>query len=217
MLPRSSNREEALRESTQAVPRATTATTRHSRTDRRRGHRAALPHSPGPQAPAHHHNPTRQGLCWLGSAHPRPRGTAPKKRASKRRRKSDGPDFDEIWCAFDTDEHLNMAQAIAEARDAEVKVARSNPCSELWPVLHVEDHNANVHRHDIQRRATDLGLADGKSICGTEAEETLMANTQSAVDRAQHLDDRHGNDGSPAGENPSSGMWRLVEAIEQNK
>ncbi|MCP3936882.1 MAG: RloB domain-containing protein [Actinomycetia bacterium] len=138
-------------------------------------------------------------------------------KASKRRRKSDGPDFDEIWCAFDTDEHLNIAQAIAEARDAEVKVARSNPCSELWLVLHVEDHNANVHRHDIQRRATDLGLTDGKSICGTEAEETLMANTQSAVDRAQHIDDRHGNDGSPAGENPSSGMWRLVEAIEQNK
>lgn len=138
-------------------------------------------------------------------------------RASQRRRKADGSDFDEIWCAFDTDEHPNLAQAVSEAADSGILIARSNPCFELWLVLHVEDHNAYVHRHDIQRRATDLGLTDGKSICGTEAEETLMTNTQSAIGRAQHLDDRHENDGSPAGENPSSGMWRLVIAIEQNE
>jgi hypothetical protein len=44
-----------------------------------------------------------------------------------------------------------------------------------------------------------------------------MANTRDAVRRAQQLDDRHENGGSPASENPSSGRWRFVVAIEQEQ
>ncbi|MFT7647504.1 MAG: hypothetical protein ACI8Y4_002253 [Candidatus Poriferisodalaceae bacterium] len=89
---------------------------------------------------------------------------------SKRRRKADGPDFDEIWCVFDTDEHPNLEQAVAEAADSNIRTARSNPCFELWLVLHVADQTAHVHRHAIQRRAAALGLTDGKSVCSAEAE-----------------------------------------------
>lgn len=134
--------------------------------------------------------------------------------ASKRRRKADGPDFDEIWCAFDTDEHPNINQALAEAMSSGIHTAVSNPCFELWLVLHVEDQNAHVHRHDIQRRALDLSLVDGKSLCGVGAEELLLANVTAAVDRAKRLDERHELDGSPPGANPSSGMWRLVISIQ---
>lgn len=115
---------------------------------------------------------------------------------------------------FDTDEHPNLRQALAEAANSGILTAVSNPCFELWLVLHVEDQNAHVHGHDIQRRAHDFGLVDGKSICNGAAEELLLANTSAAVDRAQRLDERHALDGSPPGANPSSGMWRLVVAIE---
>ena len=66
--------------------------------------------------------------------------------------------FDEIWCVFDVDEHPNRSQAIFEARQSDINVAVSNPCFELWLVLHVEGRARPVHRSDIQRDATKLNL-----------------------------------------------------------
>lgn len=76
----------------------------------------------------------------------------------KRRQPRRDPEFDEIWCVFDVDEHEDVNSAVAEARDSGIKTAVSNPCFELWLVLHVEDWTRGVHRREIQRRATDLGL-----------------------------------------------------------
>lgn len=135
-------------------------------------------------------------------------------RTSRQRRKADGPDFDEIWCVFDTDVHPNLDRAIQAAAGSGIETAVSNPCFELWLVLHAEDRTAHIHRHDIQRRAESLGLTDGKSICEADAEELLLTNTAAAIDRARQLDSRHEANGSPAGENPSSGVWRLVQSIE---
>ena len=134
-------------------------------------------------------------------------------RASKRRRKADGPDFDEIWCVFDTDEHPNLPQALAQAASSGILTAVSNPCFELWLVLHVQDQNAHIDRHGIQRQARALSLTDGKSI-RRDNEGLLLANVSSAVGRAKGLDEKHALDDSPLGSNPSSGMWRLVVAIQ---
>ena len=156
-------------------------------------------------------NPTTRVVIDLHTA-----GWAPLKRVGyardlKRRQPRRNPEFDEIWCVFDVDAHRDVNSAVAEARDADIQVAVSNPCFELWLVLHVEDWTAEVHRHKIQRRASELGLLDGKSI-PAEAWPAILNGYDDAKRRARNLDTRH-LDVSDPGSNPSSGVWRLIETI----
>ena len=58
----------------------------------------------------------------------------------KTHRIADGFDErDEFWAVFDRDEHPNFSDALHRAKAAGVHVAYSNPCFELWVVLHFQD------------------------------------------------------------------------------
>lgn len=59
--------------------------------------------------------------------------------------------FDETWVAFDRDEHPCWRQAIDHALTAELKLAITNPCVELWGILLHQDHAAPLDRHQAQR------------------------------------------------------------------
>ena len=122
--------------------------------------------------------------------------------------------FDEIWCVFDRDEHPHFEGAIREARDSGIQTAPSNPCFELWLVLHVGPQTAHIHRHAIQRRCQDLGLVDGKALV-EEALSKLIEGYPEAKKKAQALDRMHKESGSPEGANPSSGVWRLIDRLQQ--
>ena len=82
----------------------------------------------------------------------------------RRRSRRGDQDFDEIWCVFDIDLHPNVPTAIHNARQSGIEVAVSNPCIELWLVLHVEDQTAYINRRNVQRRANELQLTFGKGI-----------------------------------------------------
>lgn len=130
---------------------------------------------------------------------------------SQPRRRADR-DFDEIWCVFDTDAHENLPHAIEDARQSGIAVAVSNPCFELWLVLHVREQTAYIDRHDVQRLSNDLGLSDGKRIAAT-VRNTLADAFQTARERAQQLAQRHAGNNSPARSNPSTDVWRLVDQL----
>ena len=134
-------------------------------------------------------------------------------RQNPRSRRTD-PDFDEIWCVFDTDEHRHLSQAVADAQQGEIEVVVSNPCIELWLVLHARAQTAYIHRHEVQRLAKDLGLTDGKKIT-EKAWTRLFDNFEAAKQRARELDERHAGNGSPPRSNPSTGMWRLVDRLNR--
>lgn len=136
-------------------------------------------------------------------------------RRMKRSQSRKDPDFDEIWCVVDVDDHPNLNSAIAEARDAGIEIAVSNPCFELWLVLHVEDQTTEVDRHTIQRRAGHLGLIEGKSIPEV-AQEIIVNGYESAKSRARDCDNRHHLDGRRLGANPSSGVWQLIDSIRRD-
>lgn len=57
---------------------------------------------------------------------------------------------DETWVAFDRDEHPNIDEAIQICKNAKVGVAFSNPCFELWLILHLADFDKVVDRHKLQ-------------------------------------------------------------------
>lgn len=122
------------------------------------------------------------------------------------------PDFDEIWCVFDKDAHPNLAQAINEAGQSGIEVVVSNPCFELWLVLHVRNQTGHTDRHAVQRMANELRVADGKRIPDA-AWGTLVEGFETARHRARALDERHAGNGSPPRENPSTDVWRLVDRL----
>ena len=122
-----------------------------------------------------------------------------------------GDDFDEIWCVFDCDEHPHVAQAIREARDKGIKTAFSNPCFELWLVLHIEDWNAPANRKEVQVRSGELGLTDGKALANG-AEAKLVEGYDEAKRRAQALDGHHEGQAPPRA-NPSTNVWQLVDSL----
>lgn len=128
----------------------------------------------------------------------------PRKRADR--------DFDEIWCVFDTDDHEKLREAVNEAKQSDINVAVSNPCFELWLVLHTREQTAFIHRRDVQRLSEQLGLSDGKKI-PTAAWDTLVPAFETAKDRARALAKRHRDGGSSPTENPSSDVWRLVDRL----
>ena len=110
------------------------------------------------------------------------------------------------------DQHENLPHAIEDARQSRIKVAVSNPCFELWLVLHVREQTAYIGRHDIQRLSNELGLSEGKGIAAT-ARNTLVDAFPIAKERAQALDQRHADNDSPARSNPSTDVWRLVDQL----
>lgn len=132
----------------------------------------------------------------------------------KNRRAHADDRFDEIWCVFDRDEHPHVEQAIHEARASRIGTALSNPCFELWLVLHVEDQTAPIHRHKVQHRCEELCLTDGKALV-EEAGSKLMEGYPKAKERAQSLQMAHTSSGSSPSANPSSGVWRLVDRLQK--
>lgn len=117
---------------------------------------------------------------------------------------------DQIWCVFDRDEHPNFATAVTLAGKRGIKLAISNPCLELWFILHFEDQTAYLERDAAQYRVEEL-LGCSKVL--SESALSTLAERYDQARRALKLDEKHTGDGSPPGRNPSSGMWRLIDLI----
>jgi RloB-like protein len=133
---------------------------------------------------------------------------AEEEREEKRRR---GRAHDEFWCVFDVDEHPRLRDAIELASAHGIGLAISNPCIELWFLLHFVDQTGYIDRRAAQTQAK-AQLNCGKHL-DVRALESLAENFALAKTRAQRLDEKHRNDGTPAPGNPSSSIWRIIESI----
>ena len=97
------------------------------------------------------------------------------------------------------------------ATSSQISIAVTNPCIELWFLLHFQDHTADVHRHKAQEISSDLlGCA---KVPTAAALIELVGRYEAARRRAQALDRKHELDGSPPRSNPSSSMWCLIDQI----
>jgi hypothetical protein len=63
---------------------------------------------------------------------------------------------DEIWAVFDVDEHPRLLEAYNLAKNGGIRVAVSNPCIEVWGLLHYGEVNAPMTRHEAQRKLKDI-------------------------------------------------------------
>ncbi len=126
-------------------------------------------------------------------------------------KRSRGQVADEYWVVFDCDEHQDFDEAIKEATANNIRIAVSNPCIELWFILHSRDQTAWIHRHNAQKDSEHLLKC--KKRLTRQALEALDEGFDDAKGRALHLDSWHEGNGSPPRSNPSSSVWELVERI----
>lgn len=83
----------------------------------------------------------------------------------------------------------------------------SNPCFELWLLLHFRDHRSRIERYADVKPLLCKHIPDYEK--NTPRFSTFWPLIGDAVDRARKLDPV----GTDAAANPSTNMWLLVEAV----
>jgi hypothetical protein len=122
-------------------------------------------------------------------------------------------EIDEIWCVFDVEwptNHPNLQQAIDLARGNGVFLAISNPCFEIWLILHFREHTRWLDTNAARRLRRRLDGQPGKGVDGAR----YMPHRTDAVERAIALDRRHLDNGSRfPSDNPSSGVHLVISTV----
>ena len=122
--------------------------------------------------------------------------------------------YDEVWAVYDTDDHPNLKAARQHAERQDIKLAISNPCFELWALLHFQDQRASIHR-DKARAKLQAHMPDyDKSLTFAPLSPKEAAYAE-AVHRAMALDAAAEEHGSP-GRNPTTRVYLLTESIRSD-
>lgn len=116
--------------------------------------------------------------------------------------------YDSVWCVFDVDEHPHVSDAKEMARDNAIRLAISNPCFELWLLLHFRDCPGMQHRQRIR----DLLETHVPHYDKHVEYKAYAADYPLAVLRARQMDVAAETVGE-SGRNPTTGVHILTELI----
>ncbi len=116
--------------------------------------------------------------------------------------------FDSVWCVFDIDEHPHVHEARNMANANGINLAISNPCFELWLLLHLRDSPGMQHRHAMQAMMKDFIKDYDKNVNFKH----YAQDYERAVERAKKLDTLAAQVGEP-GRNPTTNVYELTESI----
>lgn len=119
---------------------------------------------------------------------------------------------DQVWAVFDRDAHPRFEEAIELCETKGVRVGRSNPCFELWLVLHEQDHNRHEDRHTMQSILGRLRPEYDRSGRKIADCKKMMNRVEEAERRADELLRRRQEEGNPYG-NPSTTVGHLTREI----
>jgi hypothetical protein len=131
--------------------------------------------------------------------------------AEAKRHRDDLLGFDRVWCVFDVDEHPGLSEAIDMAGANGIELAISNPCFELWLLLHFRESPGARHRHRVQAMMKAFVTRYDKEIDFSVYEPGYM----DAMRRALALGRACEADGEPH-RNPSTGVAGLTEIIRRD-
>jgi hypothetical protein len=125
-----------------------------------------------------------------------------------RRERDENLRYDHVWCVLDVDSHASLDAAVRLGNREGISLAVSNPCFELWLLLHFQDHTAHV---------TAAGLVSllRSHISGYDkhVDCALIGGRYSdAEHRADLLVKRHEQNGT-TGENPSTSVHELIKQM----
>ena len=94
-----------------------------------------------------------------------------------------------------------------------IRLAISNPCFELWGILHYQECNASLDRHECQKKLGVLCPSySNKKGKVFDDPEVIESKYRDAVGRAENSRIRRREEGNRWG-NPSTTVHRLTEHI----
>ena len=132
----------------------------------------------------------------------------------RRRGRSAFESHDEVWAVFDRDEHPNFDAAVDLCERSGVHIGLSNPCFELWLVLHHQEYNRPESTDVIQSILSKLHPEYDRRHSKTLDFGSLVGRVVQAEDRAMRqldlrasVNDRYGN--------PSTSVGRLTRAFRK--
>lgn len=114
--------------------------------------------------------------------------------------------FDEVWCVVDADQ-FDIPKATRSAARTDVELAVSNPCFELWLLLHHIDCTAYCADYDAVAERLQ------KHVPGYDKARLNFAHYRDQVPDATRRAKRLDPTGADHTRNPSTSMWRLTERI----
>ncbi|MBE9247852.1 RloB domain-containing protein [Dolichospermum sp. LEGE 00240] len=97
---------------------------------------------------------------------------------------------DAAWAVFDGDEHIEKSRtswenAINKANSQKINLAITNPCFELWYLIHFQDHLSQINRDKLVK-LLDKHIPDyDKSMCLYP--KPLKELTNQAIQRAEKI------------------------------
>jgi len=127
---------------------------------------------------------------------------------------------DDVWCVFDRDDTSNesIAKACEIAKENSIKVCFSNPCFEIWFLLHFIDYTFTLGncnnvisklKEHIPKYAKNVNYYNDK----------LKPKTKDAVRRAKKLCEHHEKCGTcliGRDSDPSTQVYTIIEAISKH-
>ncbi len=133
-------------------------------------------------------------------------------RGHRRRKRDSFEEDDEIWAVFDRDRHPHFKDAVQRCEDHGVGVARSDPCFELWLILHERDYDRPCDRREAQRELERLHPKYDRSGSKTPDCDDMVRRVEEAEKRAEAQLHLRKEQGDPFG-NPSTTVFQLTRAI----
>ena len=131
-----------------------------------------------------------------------------------RRRRNLFEETDEVWAVFDRDEHERYEEAIKLCESNGIRVARSNPCFEVWLILHEQDYDRQDDCHQVQRVLQQLRPEYDVSGAKVPNCEEMVVRVLEAERRAEVQLQRRQNEMAPHGR-PSTTVGKLTKAIRE--
>ncbi len=121
---------------------------------------------------------------------------------------------DEVWCVFDVDDNEeNIQEAVEMARENNIKIALSNPCFEIWFLLHFKFRDTRLTCDDAINEIRNY-LPDYSK--NEDVFYEIADNREDAMSHAKKLNEIHqkrNNELYSPESNPSTQVFELVEYI----
>lgn len=121
---------------------------------------------------------------------------------------------DQVWAIFDRDDHPRFDDAVDLCRRNRVECGRSNPCFELWLILHIEAFDRPDDRTAVQSHLQEIHREYDASGSKKPNCDALVSQVEQAEERAQRQLKRREAERAPFG-CPSTTVGMLTSAIRK--
>ena len=129
-------------------------------------------------------------------------------------------EYDRVFCILDTDNDVNkitkIKEAIKLAEEKNVKLITSNPCIELWFLLHYNYFSKMMNSDDALKQLKKLNPKYDKNF---NIYLDIKDKTLIAIKRAKKLEQQQRQNGSNElfTLNPQTEVYKIIEELQKNE